>query len=66
MLTYGSFTFDRILDFIFAHFWVNGVLYFSLKNLLCQKGFLINTWKEQAANMILVIVMTKKGDLLRK
>jgi hypothetical protein len=42
MLICGSFTLGRLFDFIFAHFLFNGVLYFSLKNLICRKFFLIN------------------------
>ena len=33
----SSFTLGRLFDFIFVHFWFNGVLYFSLKNLFCGK-----------------------------
>jgi hypothetical protein len=36
MLIFGSFTHGRLFDFIFAHFWFNGVLYFSLKNLFVE------------------------------
>ena len=36
----GCFTFGRLFDFISAHFWLNGALYFSLKNLFCGKKIL--------------------------
>jgi cell shape-determining protein MreD len=36
----------RLFDFIFAHFWFNGVLYFSLKTYFVEKVFLINHLKE--------------------
>jgi hypothetical protein len=42
ILICGSFTLGRLFNSIFAYFWFNGVLYFSSKNLLCGKRFLIN------------------------
>ena len=30
----GSFTLGKLFDFISAHFWLNGALYFSFENLL--------------------------------
>jgi hypothetical protein len=38
----GSLTLGRLFDFISAHFWLNGALYFSLKNLFCGKNLLIS------------------------
>ena len=35
----GSFTLGRLVDFISAHFCLNGALYFPLKNSFCQKDF---------------------------
>ena len=35
----GSFTLERLFDFISAYSWLNGALYFSLKNLFCGKSF---------------------------
>ena len=38
----GSFTLGRLFDFISTYFWLNGALYFSLKNLFCEKAFKID------------------------
>jgi hypothetical protein len=35
----GSVTLGWLLYFISVHFWLNGVLYFSLKSLFCGKSF---------------------------
>ena len=36
----GSFALGRLFDFISAHFWPNGDLYFSFKNWFCGKSFI--------------------------
>jgi len=43
MLIYGSFTLRRLFDSMFAYFWFNGVLHFSLNNLFYRKVFLISS-----------------------
>ena len=40
MMICGNFTLGRLFDLISAHFWFNGALYFSLKNLFCGKNTL--------------------------
>jgi len=40
MVVFGSFTLGRLFEFIFAHFWLNGALNFSLKSWFCGKSFL--------------------------
>ena len=36
----GSFMLGRLFDLIFAHSWLNGALYCSLKNISCGKSSL--------------------------
>ena len=42
MVIYGSFTIIKLFDFIPAHSWYNVPLYFSWKNLVCEKVFQID------------------------
>jgi hypothetical protein len=36
-----SYTLGSLFDFISPHFWLNGALYFSLKNFFCVKSFFL-------------------------
>ena len=42
MVICGSFTIGRLFDLTSAYSWLNGALYFSLKNLFCIKRFFFN------------------------
>ena len=49
----SSFTLGGLFDFIFAHSWLNRALYFSLKNLFCEKVFfLINSNNKPYENAV--------------
>ena len=39
MVIYGSFTNEKLFDFISAHLWFDLSLYFSLKNFFAGKSF---------------------------